>query len=59
MADRLAKMKVSTLSNTLTVLDANALVENLVERLAKVKVITLCNIFSKVESGELGETLSE
>ena len=52
-------MKVSTLSNTLTVLDANALVENLVERLAKVKVITLCNIFSKVESGALGETLSE
>jgi len=51
-------MKVSTLSNTLAVLDAKALVEYLNERLAEVKVSRLGNIFSKVEADALVEKLS-
>jgi len=47
MADRLAEMEVRTLSDTLAVLDANALV-NLTERLEEVDVNTTGNKYFQV-----------
>ena len=43
MADRLAEMEVSTLSDKLAVLDANALVGTLTEGLVEVEKNTLGN----------------
>ena len=43
MADRLAEMEVSTLSDKLAVLDANALVGTLTEGLVEVEKTTLGN----------------
>ena len=43
MADRLAEMEVSTLSDKLAVLDANALVGTLTEELVEVEKNTLGN----------------
>ena len=53
MGERLAEIEVRKFSDTLAVLDVNALVESLTERLAEVEINTLSNIFSKAE-GKLG-----
>ena len=58
MADRLVEMEVRTLSDTLAVLDANALVDILTTRHAEVEIYTLSNIFFKVKADALGEILS-
>ena len=54
MADRLAEMEVRTLSHTLAVLDANALVVTLTERLEEVVVNTIGNKYFQVGGSRAG-----
>jgi len=52
------KIEVRLLSDTLAVLDSNALVYTLAKRLAEVEISTLSNICCNVKADALVETLS-